>query len=161
MCTSGDLFEQLNKLRSGKTVIVGVGNTLKGDDGIGPLVCERLAGRVSAELMNAGTAPENYIQPIIKKAPQNLIIIDAIDFKASPGTISIFEPEQLDLIGFSTHVISPKLFIDMICRSIKVNVCLIGIQPAQTTLGQQLSHEISEAVKQLTDILVEVFTIGK
>ncbi len=62
-----ELSEQLNKLRNSATVIIGIGNTLKGDDGAGPLVCEQLSGKVCAELIDAGTVPENYIQTIIKK----------------------------------------------------------------------------------------------
>ena len=44
------LSEQLEKLRNSKTVILGIGNTLKGDDGAGPLVCEGLVGKTCAEL---------------------------------------------------------------------------------------------------------------
>ena len=68
MGTDEQLFEQLNKLRDSATVIVGIGNTLKGDDGAGPLVCQQLRrAKVCAGLIDAGTVPENYIQPIIKK----------------------------------------------------------------------------------------------
>jgi hydrogenase 3 maturation protease len=85
------LYEQLRKFRGSRTLIVGIGNILKADDGAGPLVCEQLGrAKVCADLIDAGTVPENYIQPIIKKAPQNLLVIDAIDFGASPGTIKIF-----------------------------------------------------------------------
>ena len=77
------LFEQLNKLHDPATIILGIGNMLKGDDWAGPLVCEQLAtAKISAELIDAGTVPENYIQRIIKKAPRTLLVIDAIDFGA-------------------------------------------------------------------------------
>jgi hydrogenase 3 maturation protease len=152
------LFEQLNKLRDTGTVIVGIGNTLKGDDGAGPLVCRQLRqAKVRAELIDAGTVPENYIQPIIKKAPQNLLIIDAIDFGASPGTISLFKPEQLNSSVFSTHALSPRLFVDMVCQDIKVEAYFLGIQPAQVQLGQSISPQVKQAVQRLTGILTEIF----
>ena len=152
------LLEQLSKFRGSKTLIVGVGNTLKADDGAGPLVCQQLREvRVCAELIDAGTVPENYIQPIIKKAPQNLLVIDAIDFGASAGTINIFKPEQLNSLVISTHTLSPRLFVDMIRRDIKVDVYFIGIQPAQTELGEPISIEVSRAIQQLTDTLTEIF----
>jgi len=158
MGTDEQLFEQLNKLRGSATVIVGIGNTLKGDDGAGPLVCQQLQhAKVCAELIDAGNVPENYIQLIIKKAPQNLLIIDAIDFGASPGTIGIFKPEQLNSSVFSTHVLSPRLFVDMVCQNIKVDVYFVGIQPAQTQLGQSISPQVSQAVRRLTDTLIEIF----
>jgi len=155
------LLRQLNKLRNSATLIVGIGNVLKGDDGVGPLVCEQLAEKTSAELIDAGTVPENYIQPIIKKAPQNLLVIDAIDFGAPAGTIRIFEPERLNSYALSTHTLSPRLFVDMVCQDIKVNVYFIGIQPAQTQLGQSISPEASEAVQQLSQILAEVFPLAE
>jgi len=151
------LLEHLNKLRYSKTIIVGIGNTLKGDDGAGPVICERLAGKICAEVIDSGTVPENYIQPIIKKAPQNLLIIDAIDFGASPGTIEIFEPEQLDSSVISTHTLSPRLFADTVCQSIKVDVYFVGIQPMHTRLGDSMSPQVCQAVRQLAQTLIDVF----
>ena len=160
MGTEKQSLEQLSKLRGSRTVIVGIGNTLKGDDGAGPLVCEQLrqAG-VGAELIDAGTVPENYIQLIIKKAPENLVVIDAMDFGALPGTIGIFNPEQLSSSFISTHVLSPRLFADIVRQSIEVNVYFIGIQPAQTQLGQSPSPQVSRAIKQLSQTLTEIFPL--
>ena len=146
MESNRQISKQLNRLRGSKTVLVGVGNTLKGDDGAGPLVCERLVGNVSAEVVDAGTVPENFIQPIIGKRPQSLLVIDAIDFAAAPGTISIFTPEQLDSTAFSTHTLSPRLFVDMIRRSISADVYFVGIQPLRMQLGQGVSAEVGEAI---------------
>ena len=152
-------YQQLNKLRGSTTLIVGIGNTLKGDDGVGPLLCQQLEGKTCAELIDAATVPENYIQPIIKKAPQNLLVIDAIDFGASAGTISIFRPERLNSIVISTHTLSPRLFVDMITEAIKVNAYFVGIQPGQTQLGQPVCPQVSEAVQWLVRTLAEIFPL--
>ena len=158
MNSGKSLFEQLNKLRSSAAIILGIGNILKGDDGAGPLVCEQLkAAKISAEPIDAGTVPENYIRRIIKKAPRTMLIIDAIDFGAEAGTIKIFEPQQLDSHVISTHTLSPRLFVDIIGRSIRVDVYFIGIQPAQTQLGQSVSAVVSRAIERLTGVLTEVF----
>ena len=158
MGTDENVIEQLKKLRSSKTAIVGIGNILKGDDGVGPLICQQLHSKqICAELIDAGTVPENYIQPIVRKAPQNLIVIDAIDFGAAPGTINIFKPEQLNSLVLSTHALSPHLFVDMIRKQIKTTVYFVGIQPAQTRLGQSVSAQVSRAVERLTCTLTEIF----
>ena len=159
MGTDKQLFEQLKKLHGSKTLIVGIGNILKGDDGAGPIVCQQLTGKVCADLIDAGTVPENYIQPIIKKAPQNLLIIDAVDFGASAGTINIFKPEQLNSSVFSTHTLSPHLFVDTIRQSIKVDVYFVGIQPAQIGLGQSISPHVNQAVQWLIRTLTEIFAL--
>jgi len=121
-------------------------------------VCEQLEqAKSSAELIDAGTVPENYIQPVIKKTPQNLLVIDAIDFGASPGTIRIFSPEQLSSYTISTHTLSPSLFVDMVRRYIEVDVYFIGIQPAQTQLGQSVSGPVSKAIQKLAHVLTQIF----
>jgi hydrogenase 3 maturation protease len=153
------LSEQLNKLHNSSTVIVGIGNTLKGDDGAGPLVCEQLRGKICAEVIDAGTVPENYIQKIIKKAPQNLLIIDAFDFGAPAGTIKIFKTESLNSSAFSTHTLSPRLFVDMVCGNIQVDVYFVGIQPAQMQLGQSQSVPVSKAIQRLVGTLAEIFPL--
>jgi hydrogenase 3 maturation protease len=162
MSAEQTLLQQLNILRDSTTVIVGIGNILKGDDGAGPLVCEQLKREnICADMIDAGTVPENYIQKIIKKAPQNLLVIDAIDFGATPGTIRIFEAEQLNSHIISTHSLSPRLFVDMICQDISIDVYFIGIQPAHLQLGQSISQQVSLAIKELSKTLEEIFPSGK
>jgi len=137
------LFEQLKKFRGSRTLIVGIGSILKGDDGAGPLVCEQLErGKVCVDLLEVGTVPENYIQPIIKKAPQNLLVIDAIDFGAPPGTIRIFEPDELQSQTISTHTLTPRIFVDMVCQNIKLDVYFVGIQPAQFLRSESKSYHL-------------------
>jgi len=158
MGSEKSLFEQLNKLHDSATIILGIGNILKGDDAAGPLVCERLtAAKISAEPIDAGTVPENYIQRIIKIAPRTLLVVDAIDFGAEAGTIKVFEPQQLNSHVISTHTLSPRLFVDIIGRSIQLDVYFVGIQPAQTQLGQSVSAAVSRAIERLTGVLTEVF----
>ena len=162
MSTEQSLLKQFNILRDSATVIVGIGNILKGDDGAGPLVCEQLKQEnICAEVIDAGTVPENYIQPIIKKAPQNLLVIDAIDFGDAPGTIRIFEPDQLSSHVISTHSLSPRLFVDMVCQNISIDVYFVGIQPAHLQLGQSISQQVSHAIEQFSQTLAEIFPPGK
>ncbi|HUV66818.1 MAG TPA: hydrogenase 3 maturation endopeptidase HyCI [Sedimentisphaerales bacterium] len=161
MIADRELVEQLDGLRGSRTLIVGIGNTLKGDDGAGPLVCERLKRlKISADLIDAGTVPENYIRPIVKKAPKNLLVVDAMDFGARAGMVGIFEPEQLHAHAFSTHALWPGLFVEMIRRDLDVDVRFVGIQPAQTQFGQTVSPPVDEAIQQLCRVLAEIFPPG-
>lgn len=162
MGTDEEVLEQLSKLRGSKTVILGIGNSLKGDDGAGPLICRHLQdAEISADVIDAGTVPENYIQLIIKKAPQNLLVVDAIDFGSHAGAVRIFKPEQLSSLVISTHTLSPRLLVDMVCRSIEVDVHFVGIQPEQTQLGQSITPQVNQAVQKVTDVLVEIFPPSK
>jgi hydrogenase 3 maturation protease len=154
------LLEQLGALRGSRTVIVGVGNTLKADDGAGPLVCQQLQKTgIGADIIDAGTVPENYIGPLVKKAPENVLVIDAMDFGAEPGTIQIFRPQQLSRFIGSTHTLSPRVFTEMLSHHTEVDVYFVGIQPARIGMGQEVSGQVSRAVQQLSRILTEVFPL--
>ncbi|MFC1780730.1 hydrogenase 3 maturation endopeptidase HyCI [Planctomycetota bacterium] len=148
----------LNKVQNTKTLIVGIGNTLKGDDGLGPIICEKLIEqKISADVIDTGNVPENYIQTIIKKDPENLLVIDAADFGSEPGTIKVFKTGQLNSIGISTHCLSPKFFIDMILQSIAPEIYFIGVQPAHTQLGRPVSEKVNNSINELCDYLTQTF----
>ena len=158
MFADRDIVDFLKPFRNSSTVIMGIGNILKGDDAVGPLVCERLKNEnISADVIDAATVPENYIQTVIKKSPRNLIVIDAISFDAAPGAIKVFQAEQLDSIIISTHTLSPRIFIDMIRKSIELDVIFIGIQPEQIQLGSPVSEKVSRAIEELTRVLLKNF----
>ena len=59
MTINQELSEQLKILVGSSAVILGIGNTLKGDDAVGPFLCEQLSGKVCAEVIDAGTVPDH------------------------------------------------------------------------------------------------------
>ena len=48
MTGAEQIRSKLTPLRGLKTIILGIGNTLKGDDAAGPLLCELLVGKTCA-----------------------------------------------------------------------------------------------------------------
>jgi len=48
----------------------------------------------------------------------------------------------------------------MIRQSVELDVCCIGIQPAQTQLGQPISAQVDQAIQLLCDMLREIFPPG-
>ena len=73
----------------GKTVIVGIGNSLRGDDGFGPALVQRLQGRVRPVCIDAGVAPENYLGRIVKEQPDTVLLVDAAHLGLEPGIPSV------------------------------------------------------------------------
>lgn len=150
-------MELLARWRDSRVVILGVGNTLKGDDAAGPLVCERLSGRVSATVIDAGAVPENYIGPVLEALPDVLFVVDAVDFGGRPGQIRVCMPEEIRGFAFSTHALSLHLSIELICRETNLEVRVIGIQASGTKLGDCLSPAVRDAAETLADTLIELF----
>ena len=149
MTPSKELRELLESINPADTLIVCMGNSLKGDDGVGPLIYEQLLGKIKAGLINAATVPENYIEKIIKTAPNHLIIIDAVDFSAKPGSIKLFTDKEMPSIALSTHVLSPKVFVDLIKSRIEVQVYFLAVQPLQVQLKEGLSPQVKDSTGNL------------
>lgn len=140
-------------------LLVGIGNSLKTDDGIGPEICTQLKEFIPDNVIDAGSVPENYIQVIIKKAPKVLLFIDAIDFGASPGTIQLFEPTELSTGGVTTHTVSLRMLSEMILKCIPAKIYIIGIQPKSVTIGDTMSREVQSAKEKLLELFQHIFSL--
>jgi hydrogenase 3 maturation protease len=151
------LMESLARWRAARVVILGIGSTLRGDDAAGPLVCEELSGRVPAQVIDAGTVPENYIGPILAASPEVLFIVDAVDFGGRPGQIRLCRPDEIPPLAFSTHALTFHLSLDLIRREKNLEVCVLGVQAGRRELGEGLSPAVGQAVETLVDTLTELF----
>ena len=141
----------------GKVAIVGIGNIIRGDDGLGPKLIGMLRNeKIDAALFDCGTAPENYILPILSTSAGTIIFVDAADFKSAPGEIRIVDADKITNVSFSTHSPSPRLFIDLL-RTGKddLNIFFLSIQPRATTLGESLSEEVRSSLIVLKTVLLE------
>jgi len=157
MSSLKNLRDILAQSARGQTVIVCIGNTLKGDDGAAIVLYNKLAGKIIAELIDAGTVPESYIQRIVAKAPDNILLADAVDFGGSAGAICLFGIQEIPAVACSTHVMSLRFFIDAIERETQANIHLLGIQPQQVALGMELSDSVGQAVASLAELFIELF----
>lgn len=151
------LREQLLPLRHQRTIIVGIGNRLQGDDALGPLICDRLKSLKSTQVFIAGTVPENYLGPIIKAHPDALLFIDAVAFGGQPGDIRLFSPHQLQTTGASSHCPSLHLLTDYLRAQIKTHVTILGVQPAQLKLGAGPTPAIRHTILALSQLLMDLF----
>ena len=138
----------------GKTLFFGIGSTLRGDDGIGPLLVQRLQGNINAVCINAENAPEKFIGKIIKEKPDTLIIVDAVHLSATPGSFDILRPEEIQNACFSTHDIPMGMLIEQIQAEITAKIHVIGVQPQSVALGIGLSEKVSQTLDSLCEMIV-------
>ena len=128
-----------------KVLILGIGNSLKADDGVGCFICEKLKPSMPGRVIDASTVPENYIQKIVNLSPQILLIIDAMDFGGTPGQIRFFSMNEVPSSSSSTHALNPQLFADLIQKQCNTEIYYIGIQPQSVAIGLPMSPLIEEA----------------
>ena len=146
-------------------MIFTIGNSIRGDDGLGPLLSDTLYEKLvkitdkntdNVYLLNTESTPENHTHEIRTLNPSHMIIIDAVEFDAEPGDMLIIKKEQIDTFNVSTHSMPISFIINYIEESIGTKIITIGIQPKQMNLINHISDEVKESVNQLTDILVEL-----
>jgi hydrogenase 3 maturation protease len=150
---SDSLRAEITEVISGKTVLMGLGNSMRGDDGAGPALIKNISGRVSAECLDVGSVPENYLEKIVMLHPQTVLLIDAADFYGTPGEIRLFDIDAVNGDIRSTHTGSLELVASYIGNRIPVRIFIIGIQ----TVTLQFDAPMSEAVRQSVNTLTTVF----
>jgi hydrogenase 3 maturation protease len=152
------LDELAEKLHGRRTVILGVGNPLKGDDAIGPSLVDYLLGRVDATLINGGEVPENYLSAINAAQPEVVLIILAIELGAEAGCFAVLDADRLRAIGNFTHSPGLSFLSTMIQDGTGAEVLLIGIQPKTSMFAAEMSRPVRQTLTTLEDLLVSVFT---
>jgi len=142
----------------GKVAVVGVGNILRGDDGLGPRLIGLLkTSGVKASLFDCGAAPENYIFSILSSSSDTIILIDAADFGMPAGTIKIFNANEISGVSLSTHNLSPRLCIDLLkTAQDNLNIFIVSIQPKANGLGDSMSEEVMSSLDILKSIFLEI-----
>lgn len=149
-----------NRIKGG-VAIIGVGNIIRGDDGIGPKFIAMLREKkVKAHLFDGGTVPENYIFPILSTSSDTLIIVDAADMGVKPGDAGTFDLEKISNVSFSTHSPSPRLFTDLLKTGKEsINIFVVAVQPKRTVLGDKLSSEVEAGLCKLADAFCEALGV--
>lgn len=102
------------------------------------------------------TAPENLTGQIKDFRPTCLIILDALDVHADPGTIHLLAPDQIDPgAGLSTHSISLKLLTDYLKQFLVCDVLIVGIQPQTLAFDGPPSEPVRQAARAVAAALAE------
>ena len=123
---------------------------MRNDDGAGSILTNRIKDKVSMTVIDAGPSPENYLEKIIKEAPDTIIILDAVDFGGSPGEIKILEVKDVKTSNlFSTHNTSISLVINYLQSNLTADIIILVIQPKSIAFGDKLTKEVRDSVDKL------------
>jgi len=148
-----ELMSRLSTVKPDRIVFVGVGNRMRGDDGIGPVLIDLLNGRVSHAL-DAGSTPENFTGVIKRLNPSVIVFLDALDFGASPGHARIIESADIMRYGMSTHTFSLDVVMDYLGQEAGAAVFLFGVQSACISHMPGLTPVAEKFLKDYADIIV-------
>jgi hydrogenase maturation protease len=136
----------MNEVPVPETVVIGVGNPLMGDDGLGIEALELLRTRwrfePSLDLLDGGTWGLNLL-PHVETASR-VLFIDAININAEPGTL--VELERGDIPRFLARKLSPHqidvkevLALAELRGTLPEQLVAIGLQPDSVEMRTSLS----------------------
>ena len=147
------------------TVVLGLGNPLMGDDGLGLAVLQRLHDEwelpTEVELADGGTWGMNLL-PLIEDAGR-LLLLDAIRSGAPAGTVIELERERLP--RYLAHKLSPHqidlkevLALAELRGTLPDLTVAIGAEPDTVTFSTELSPALAGAVPAVTLAVVARLT---
>ena len=147
------------------TLVLGLGNTLLGDEGIGVHVIQKMQQEYpdldGVTFLDGGTLSftlAGYIEDA-----DNLIIIDAAQLNSSPGVISVYEGEAMDQFvssnrNKSVHEvnITDILALAYLTGHLPERRVLIGIQPQFIDWSDSLSEPVAQAIPDICKMTLEL-----
>lgn len=162
------LAEALRQRFSGRVVVMGIGNPLRGDDGAGCLVARRLRrafawvpagdppGNDAAEavaIVDAEEVPESYLDVLEAARPEVIVLVDAADLGGEPGSVTLLEGHDLQDRATYTHRTPLGPMASYLEQRTGARVLFAGIQPGSPTWGDDLSGEVAAAANRLAMII--------
>lgn len=140
-----------------KCVVCGVGNRLRGDDAVGPIVVDKLSIKFDSVdgllFLDCGSAPENFLSRIDDFSPDKVILVDAVDLKKDFGAVEIVDTSKITGYLHSTHQLPLSLFLEYLQKDKGRDVIFIGVQPKDVGFGCELSEECGAAVDDVLDFV--------
>ena len=145
-----------------RIIVLGVGNELLSDEGIGIHVVKEIQQKnifpSEVEVMEGGTDGFGLINIITDT--DRLIVIDSIKGGSMPGTIYKFDiedaPSTPDIFKTSVHQIGILEVINLsslIGKTPKTTV--IGIEPRSVSTGMELSEDVREKIPRVIELVKE------
>jgi hydrogenase maturation protease len=147
------------------TLVLGLGNTLLGDEGVGVHVIQKMQQEYpelnGVTFLDGGTL--SFVLAGYIEETDNLIIIDAAQINSSPGDISVYEGEDMDQFvtsnrNKSVHEvnITDILALAYLTGHLPEHRALIGIQPRFIDWSDSLSEPVAGAIPNVCKITREL-----
>ncbi len=146
-----------------RTLVAGVGNVLRGDDGFGVAVAERLARAslpAGVTVVETGIAGIALVQEL-QCGWDSLVLVDAVDRGRPPGTVMVIKPEVVDVQQLSweerndliadMHLATPDRVL-VLARALGALPAWVRIVGCQPTDAESVKEGLSVVVSAAVDI---------
>ncbi len=143
-------------ISASQTLVLGIGNTLLADDGVGVRIVERLRSdpdMAQRVLVDGGTLSFTLLGHL--EDAQVMLVVDAANLEAEAGTVRVFESDAMDRFirrsrGRSVHEVGLADLMDMarLHGCLPPRRALICVQPQSLDWGEVLSPAVEAATPQ-------------
>ena len=140
-----------------KIRVLGLGNLMRSDDAVGMLTLQKLAedGRLPSgiEMIEGGTLGLDLVHALY--GISHLLVLDAVDTGATPGTLTRFAGQELMHLPTSKSVhllgLSDLINVLRLMDAPNTEIVLLGSQPKSTDWGTALTPMVEASQKELIE----------
>ena len=147
---------------SGTIDLVGVGNPIRGDDGVGieiaSMLRSKLRGARGLKVHPAAQMPERLLSRLASTA-QRVILFDAVEADRPPGAIVCRKLRESRYGFFATHNVPLKLVPGLAARLDDFYV--VGVQPESLEVKEGISDAARAAVGTIVEFFVARSEVGR
>ncbi|MBI2758056.1 MAG: hydrogenase maturation protease [Chloroflexi bacterium] len=154
------MIEELaQRVDNKKVLLLGVGNRLRGDEGLGCFLVNRLKGKVRIPLVDGGSVPEKQLGLLASSHPDLVLVVVAADVpNTSSGDITLLNLDQLRPMQVKTRSADLSLLFRFIPQKSRPEVIIIAVQPDDEMEGRKgVSNAVQAALDGLEALFVELF----
>jgi len=139
-----------------RVLILGVGNTLFGDDGFGPAAADYLLNNFKIPddvyVMDVGIGAGDVLFTVAlsQERPEKIVVLDAVDVKKQPGEVfelSIDELPENKIADFSMHLFPSTNLLRELRDKMGVEVVIVACQAEK--IPEVVSPGLSESVERV------------
>ena len=149
------------EMRAPRITVLGVGNTLMGDDGVGVAVVEGLPARLlgpQVEVVIGATAGMGLVKYF--RTSDVVIVVDAIATQAEPGAIFRFDPDEAGIMNLRSNNIHgmgvPYLVTNARLAGADPDVVVFAVQIGDVRPHDRvLTPGVEAAVPRVREVVLE------
>ncbi len=143
-----------------RSLILGLGNRLMTDDAAGPLVIDALTALTpaGARVCDGGTVGLSLLPDI--EACEEFIAVDAAYMGAAPGTVRVFENDDMDRqLGGKKHSAHEVALADLMSSALLLGAlparrALVAVQPDVVAVGLGPTPPVSQAIPHMAEAVL-------
>jgi len=147
---------------SGGTRVIGLGNLMRGDDGVGVRVTQMLMSRDlpdGVQVVDGSTRGLGLVS--LMEGWQRVILVDAADVGQAPGRFVRFTPQEAQLLGQDQHLsaheagLRDALLLANALNLLPEEIVIYGVQPASLDWEDRLSPQVEATVPVLVGSILD------